>query len=255
MERIDAILSDGRLYHRGEFEDALVETGGSAGRIIEIDRDGLGIAGGFEEQALYERTLYATANWVEERDGVATGTLVPGTITSTALGYDVDYVVYRPHGHFMNLFPCNGIVIVSAGDILCVIVAEDIFPTAIVGVVAHHFQPGVPLGPDRKLFGQFALKQVEWFAGQTHGGIGLRGITAGREQAVRAQNRQKFDATPFFVGKVLHDLAAAIDERHGLGAKIVKRQMGNTTAINRLTVSDLDKIRLHQNPPPMVASA
>lgn len=42
---------------------------------------------------------YVPSPWVDAQDGVTGGTLVSASMTSAALGYDVDYVVYQPAGY------------------------------------------------------------------------------------------------------------------------------------------------------------
>ncbi|MBD3222051.1 hypothetical protein GF314_12500 [bacterium] len=54
---------------------------------------------GFGDNSELRMPGYVPSPWVEEQDGVVGGTLVPGSLASTALGYDVDYVVYQPAGH------------------------------------------------------------------------------------------------------------------------------------------------------------
>jgi hypothetical protein len=41
--------------------------------------------------------------------------------------------MYRSHGHLVDLIPGHRIIIVAAGNIFAVVIAEDIFHTAIVG--------------------------------------------------------------------------------------------------------------------------
>ena len=101
--------------------------------------------------------------------------------------------MYRPHRHLMDFIAFHGIVIVAAGDVLAVIVSEDIRSAEVVGVIAHHLQPGMPLGPNSELFCNLAFKHMEGFAPQRQRRIGLRRIASGHQQYIGPEHRQQFD--------------------------------------------------------------
>jgi enterochelin esterase-like enzyme len=54
---------------------------------------------GFGDNSELRMPDYHPSPWVERRDGVAAGSLTPGSLASEALGYTVDYQIYTPAGY------------------------------------------------------------------------------------------------------------------------------------------------------------
>ncbi len=71
--------------------------------------------------------------------------------------------MYRTHGHFVDLFPFHGVVIVISRNIFMVVVTENIRHIPAVGVIANHFQPWMAFWPYAELFSHLPLKHVKGF--------------------------------------------------------------------------------------------
>ena len=92
--------------------------------------------------------------------------------------------MHRPDGDLVNLLAFDGIIVVIAGDVLTVIVAENIRQTAFVGVIADHLQPGMAFGPDAELFGDFTFEHVKRLTFGGQGRVRFRCPAAGQQQVL-----------------------------------------------------------------------
>ena len=136
--------------------------------------------------------------------------------------------MHRPHGHFVDLVSGYGIIVVAAGNVLGVVVAEDIFDAAVVGVIADHLEPRMAFGSNAVLLGDFPFEHVKRLAPGGKGRIGFRRIATGHKQAVsvrRTASNRTLSAA-FRIGEKLNNLAAVGDDVHRPIGKIVERQAG-----------------------------
>ena len=144
--------------------------------------------------------------------------------------------MYRADGHLVDLLAFHAVVVIIAGNVICVVVAEDVRPAREIGMIAHHLQPGVPLGPDAELFGDFPFKHVKRFTLAAQGRVGIRGVTAGHQQPVVAQDCHEFEGIVFPVGKEVNDHSPVTHNIEGFPAKLVKCQVGDPFPGNSNTV-------------------
>jgi len=116
--------------------------------------------------------------------------------------------MHRADRHLMDPIAFHRIIIVVAGNILAVVVAEEIIYPAAVGMVAHHFQPWMAFGADTVLLGNFALEHVERCAACRQCRIGFRCVAGGHQQPAGAQHSQQADIVMRLECEKLNDLAA-----------------------------------------------
>jgi hypothetical protein len=79
----------------------------------------------------------------------------------------------------------------------------------------------------------------------SHGRKGFGSIAAGHQQSAGTQHGQQLECPVFRVGEILHHLAAAANDLHGLASKAVKIQMRHPIPGHRFAIVDLKKTRLH----------
>ena len=127
--------------------------------------------------------------------------------------------------HFVDLLAFHAVIVIVSGDIIGVVVIKDVGSVHIIGMIANHFEPGMTLGPDTELFGNFPFKHVKWLALAAHGWIGIGRIAAGHQERILAQYSHKFDGVGVYVGKVVNDLPSGFDNIQGFLTKGVKRKV------------------------------
>ncbi|EKD36031.1 MAG: hypothetical protein ACD_75C01669G0002 [uncultured bacterium] len=138
--------------------------------------------------------------------------LFAGTLKAEMAGFD-DAGVNRPHRDLVDSLAFNLKVGVVAGNILVVIIAENIGRPAIVGMVTNHFQPGVVLRGNAVLFGNLPLEHMEARARRTsQRGKTLPHLGGQHIEVFVADDRQQFVFAGVGKGKKLDDEAVVFDK-------------------------------------------
>lgn len=91
---------------------------------------------------------------------------LPDAVEPEMTGFD-HAGMHGPHCHFMDIVPIHPVIVISARNILGIIIVEHIRFVADVFVIPHHLQPGVTLGTDAILLGHLSFKQMKRFTFQS----------------------------------------------------------------------------------------